>query len=44
MEGTAIYLRLDANTYTWQAVNQIVDDVEIADTQPIKITKQKAEK
>lgn len=42
LEATVIYIRLDANTFTWQAVDQTVDGQPIADTKPIKVTKQKA--
>jgi uncharacterized protein (TIGR02246 family) len=44
LTATAIYIHVDANTYTWQSVDQAVDGVAIPDTQPIKVTKQKAEK
>ncbi len=42
LTATVMYVRLDANTFTWQSVNQAVDDQSIADTQPIKVIKQKA--
>jgi uncharacterized protein (TIGR02246 family) len=41
LEATTIYIHLDANTFTWQAVDQLVDGEPVADTQPIKVTKQK---
>jgi uncharacterized protein (TIGR02246 family) len=41
LTATSIYMHVDANTYTWQAVGQAIDGVPIADTQPIKVTKQK---
>ena len=41
LTATAIYVRLDADTYTWQSVDQAVDSVPIPDTKPIKISKQK---
>lgn len=41
LTATAIYLRVDANTYTWQSVDQAVNGEPIADTQPIKVTRQK---
>ena len=41
LTATAIYIHVDANTYTWQSVDQAVDGEPIADTQPIKVTKQK---
>jgi uncharacterized protein (TIGR02246 family) len=44
LTGTAIYIHIDANTYTWQSVDQAVDGVSIPDTQPIKVTKQKSGK
>jgi uncharacterized protein (TIGR02246 family) len=40
LTATVIYVRVDANTFTWQSVNQTVDDQPIADSQPIKVTKQ----
>jgi len=44
LDANSIYIHLDANNYTWQAVNQTLDGAPIADTQPIKVTKQKAAK
>jgi uncharacterized protein (TIGR02246 family) len=44
LTGTSIYTHLDPNTYTWQLVDQALDGEPIADTQPIKVTKQKAAK
>jgi uncharacterized protein (TIGR02246 family) len=44
LTATSIYVRVDANTYTWQAVDQEIDGEPIADTQPIKVTRQKAAK
>lgn len=41
LDATTIYIHVDPNTYTWQAVDQTLDDVPIPDTQPIKVTKQK---
>lgn len=41
LSATAIYIHVDANTYTWQSVDQAVDGMPIADTKPIKVTKQK---
>jgi uncharacterized protein (TIGR02246 family) len=40
LAATAIYIRVDANTYTWQSVDQTVDGVSIPDTQPIKVARQ----
>jgi uncharacterized protein (TIGR02246 family) len=42
LTATVIYVHVDANTFTWQSINQTVDDQPIADTQPIKVTKQRA--
>jgi uncharacterized protein (TIGR02246 family) len=42
LTATAIYIHVDANTYTWQSVNQAVNGEPIPDTQPVKVTKQKA--
>jgi uncharacterized protein (TIGR02246 family) len=44
LNATSIYIHVDPNTYTWQAVNQTIDDEPIPDTQPIKVTKQKTAK
>lgn len=44
LTATAIYIHVDANTYTWQSVDQSVDGESIPDTQPVKVTKQKAGK
>jgi len=41
LTATAIYVHLNPTTYTWQSVNQAVNGEPIADTQPIKVTKQK---
>jgi uncharacterized protein (TIGR02246 family) len=41
LTATAIYVHVNADTYTWQSVNQAVNGAPIADTQPIKITRQK---
>jgi uncharacterized protein (TIGR02246 family) len=44
LTATSIYLHIDPNTFTWQAVGQALDGVPIADTQPIKVTRQKPAK
>jgi uncharacterized protein (TIGR02246 family) len=44
LTATLIYIRVDPNTCTWQAVNQALDGVPIADTPPIKVTKQPSAK
>jgi uncharacterized protein (TIGR02246 family) len=41
LTATAIYIHVDANTYTWQSVDQAVDGSPIPDTKPIKVTRQK---
>src|SRR5262245_61048304 len=42
LTATVIYVHVDANTFTWQSVEQTVDGQPIANTQPIRVTKQKA--
>jgi uncharacterized protein (TIGR02246 family) len=44
LTATSIYMRLDADTFTWQAVDQAVNGEPIADTKPLKVTKQTAAK
>jgi hypothetical protein len=44
LTGTGIYVHVDPNTYTWQAVNRQIDGVPIPDTQPVKVTRQKSSK
>lgn len=44
LTATAIYIHVDADTYTWQSVDQAVDGAPIADTKPIKIARQKPSK
>jgi uncharacterized protein (TIGR02246 family) len=44
LTGTIIYVQVDPNTVTWQAVNQGLDGAPVADTRPIKVTKQKSGK
>jgi hypothetical protein len=44
LTATSIYIHLDPNSFTWQAVDQSLDGVPVADTQPIKVTKQKETK
>lgn len=44
MAATAVYLRIDANTFVWQAVDQSIAGEAVANTQPIKVSKQKAGK
>lgn len=41
LTATSVYVHLGPSAYTWQAVDQELDGVSIADTQPIKVTKQK---
>jgi uncharacterized protein (TIGR02246 family) len=42
LSATVVYTRVDADTFTWQSVQQTVDGQPIADTLPIRVTKQKA--
>jgi uncharacterized protein (TIGR02246 family) len=42
LSATVIYTRVNADTFTWQSVEQTVDGQAIADTKPIRVTKQKA--
>jgi uncharacterized protein (TIGR02246 family) len=44
LTATIIYIPVDPNTLTWQAVNQALDGVPVADTPPIKVTKQSSPK
>jgi uncharacterized protein (TIGR02246 family) len=44
LTATTIYIQVDPNTFTWQAVNQALDGLPVADTPPIKATKQKSAK
>jgi uncharacterized protein (TIGR02246 family) len=44
LTATTIYIQVDPNTCTWQAVNQALDGVPLADAPPIKVTKQKSAK
>jgi uncharacterized protein (TIGR02246 family) len=44
LTATSIYIHVDPNNYTWQAVDQALDGEPIPDTQPIKVTKQKSSK
>ncbi len=41
---TSIYVRVDADNFTWQAVDQVFDGESIPDTKPIKVTRQKSPK
>jgi len=44
LTATVIYGQVDPNTFTWQAVNQALDDVPVEDIGPIKVTKHKSVK
>jgi uncharacterized protein (TIGR02246 family) len=44
LEASSVYIHVDANHFTWQAVNQTLDGVPIPNTQPIKAARQKAAK
>ncbi len=41
LTATILYVPVDPNTVTWQAVNQLLDGEPVADTPPIKAAKQK---
>jgi uncharacterized protein (TIGR02246 family) len=42
LTATVVYVRIDADTFTWQSVQQTVDGQPIADSQPLRVTKQKS--
>ena len=42
LSATVNYVRVDADTFTWQSVGQTVDGQSIPDSQPIRVTRQKA--
>ncbi len=44
LTATIIYISVDPSTLTWQAVNQAFNGVPVADTPPIKVTKQRSAK
>jgi uncharacterized protein (TIGR02246 family) len=44
LTGTVVYIRIDPNTFTWQAVNLALDGEQVADTPPIKAAKQQPAK
>jgi ketosteroid isomerase-like protein len=44
LTATTIYVHVDPNTFTWQAVSQAFDGVPVPDTQPVKVTRQGAAK
>jgi uncharacterized protein (TIGR02246 family) len=39
LSATVIYAPVDADTFTWQAVDQVLDGAAAEDTPPIKVTK-----
>jgi uncharacterized protein (TIGR02246 family) len=41
LSATVKYVRVDADTFTWQSVDQSVDGQPIPDSQPIRVTRQK---
>jgi uncharacterized protein (TIGR02246 family) len=41
LTATVVYMRVDADTFTWQSVQQTVDGQPIADSQPLRVSKQK---
>ena len=44
LTATNIYLHLDSNTLSWQAVNQALNGTPVPDTEPIKVVRQKPAK
>jgi uncharacterized protein (TIGR02246 family) len=42
LTANSIYIHVDANTFTWQAVGQALNGTSLGDTQPLKVTKQKS--
>jgi uncharacterized protein (TIGR02246 family) len=44
LTATTIFIPVDADTLTWQAVNQTLNGVAVPDTPPIKVTRQKPAK
>lgn len=44
LAATVVYLRVDADTFTWQSAQQTVNGEPIADAPPIRMTKQKSGK
>jgi uncharacterized protein (TIGR02246 family) len=44
LTATTIYIHVDPNTFTWQAVNQALDGVPLPDTHPVKVTRHIAAK
>jgi uncharacterized protein (TIGR02246 family) len=42
LTATILYIPVGPNTLTWQAVNQVLDGVPVADSPPIKVTKRVA--
>jgi uncharacterized protein (TIGR02246 family) len=40
LTGTVVYIPVDPNRFTWQAVNLALDGEPVADTPPIKVAKQ----
>jgi hypothetical protein len=39
LTGTIIYIQVDPNTFTWQAVNLALNGEAMTDTAPIKVAK-----
>jgi len=44
LRGTNIYIHVDPDAFTWQAVGQTFDGVSIPGTEPIKVTRQTSAK
>ena len=41
---TNIFRRVNDNTFTWQSINRMLDNAELADLAPVKVTRIKTEK
>jgi uncharacterized protein (TIGR02246 family) len=44
LTGTVVYIRIDPNTFSWQAVNLALDGEPVADTPPIKVARRQPAK
>jgi uncharacterized protein (TIGR02246 family) len=44
LAGTVVYIRIDPNTFIWQAVSLALDGEPVADTPPIKVARQQPAK
>jgi len=42
--ATNVFIRVNENAFTWQSINRTLDGQPLADTPPVKVTRQKAAK